>query len=152
MTAPFLLNDPAAQRSRIHNKLVEIVQAGPYYRTFNDSATKAAIGGGPVTPASCVANETGASFLADNRHGRKRILRRDTWTWLVIVKFDVEVTSHLAEDGWLQDPPILPADSTSGSQQATIELERASYQHPTKHQGHGGSVIEFEFNVSLSRR
>lgn len=140
---------------RIHNALIDLLQAGPYYAVTHDSSTKHAADvdeavDTAVSPSSAAANEVSSSYDVDSRHGRDYKRSRSRWSWLGIVKFDQEVTSWRAEESWLNSPLILP--SSAGFRQATLELAGATYQHPIKQQGHNGSVIEFTFEIRLSRR
>ena len=140
---------------RIHNELVALLLAGPYYAVDYTPATKLAgdidtAVATAITPASVQTNEISAVFEPDQQHGRAHVLDRGQWLWLGIVKFDREVTAHQAEELWQSAPKVLPRSSVF--RQATIELRSAEYEHPIRQQGHNGSRIEFTFSVRLSRR
>lgn len=140
---------------RVHNALVDLVATGPFYRVTNESTTNHMMDideavDTPVSPGSLWANEVRSECAHDPRHMRDLKRDRQQWTWMVIAKFSREVTSYRAEEAWLNSPPIVPRDTQF--RQATIELESVNYEHPTKQQSHSGSIIQFRFNVRLSRR
>lgn len=144
----------ASQRVRVHNQILSMLKAGPYYAVTYDGADNEAndIGASPqlYTPVSARTNEVGSQFETDRQYKRDYVLDRIGWTWVGIVKFNREVTAYPAEEAWSTNPPVLPR--TDELRQARIELESVSYQHPTQQQGHGGTVIEFTFKVRLGRR
>lgn len=140
---------------RIHNALIAAVLAGPFFAVTYDPDTKLALDvdvdvDTPVSPASLQANEIAAAFEVDERYKRGYKLDRTDWSWVVLTKFHQEVTAHELEESLLSSPPVLPRSDLF--RQATLQLTRAIYSHPTKQQSHSGSAIEFHFDVRLTRR
>lgn len=163
MLLPLLLNLQATPASptnsslkvRIHNAILGLLRSGPYYAVSYDPDSRDASpidtnSATQVSPASCQTNELAAAFELDRNYGRSRRFDRREWSWLGIVKFNREVTATIMEEALTLAPVILPR--TEVFRQATIELVRSVYTHPTKQGSHGGSLLEFTFNVRLSRR
>lgn len=144
------------EKIRVHNALVQLGLAGPYYAVTYDPATKLAQDvdeavDPTVVPASCQANEITSRWEKDQRHGRNLVLERTSWVWALIVKFNQEVTAWRAEETWAGSPLILPRDANFPTQ-VTLKLIGATYQHPIKQGSHNGSLIEFNFEARRSRR
>lgn len=143
---------------RVQNAILGLLQAGPYYAVTYSPTTKFAenidtASATPITPASAVANEKAATFEIDQRHRRDLKFDRTSWAWVGIVKFNREVTAHAAEEAWSTDPLVLPRSTGDDPfRQATIHLIASSYQHPIKQGGYSGSLIEFSFEIRVSRR
>lgn len=141
----------------IQQKLIAMAEAGPFYAVIyavgNRSATDIDADAPPsaVSPASAVAHEIRAGFAVETTHGRARKRVRDSWTWRLIVQFDGEVTGYEAEELWMTTPQRI-AKGTNNRRQVTLELEDASYTHPTRQQSQSGTRIEYTFNARLSRR
>lgn len=145
-----------SEKIRIQNALIVLGQAGPFYAVTYDPTTKLAadieIGVDPtVTPPWVISNEIQAEFDPDPRHGRDRKLRRMSWSWILICRFNEEVTPFEAEWLWLNSPPILPR-TADFPEQVTLDLLRTTYTHPTTQSSYSGSQIEFTFEARLSRR
>lgn len=143
------------ERVRAHNKLVELVKAGPYFAMSYDSNGDAAeideAVATQISPVSVKANETGSSFEEDRRHGSSMRRRRRSWDWTVVAKFNQEVAVDAAEKVWLESPPIL-ARTSDFPDQLRVDFLNSSYMHPTTKQPHAGSLIEFNFEIRQSRR
>lgn len=142
---------------RIQQALIDQARSASYYAVSYDPKSNkpndvdAGVGGNPVVgPKSVGVNEVSSAFVEDPQHGRSQIRKRESWLWVVICKFNTEVTSYVAEDAWLLSPPVLPR---SGSlRQVTLNLISATYEHPVRQEGHNGSRITFIFEARLSRR
>lgn len=144
------------EKVRIQNALIALGQAGPFYALTYDKTTKLAndIDTGVATPVTApwvAANEIQSEFGIDPRHGRDRKLKRLTWSWILICRFNEEVTAEEAEKLWLNSPSIL-ARTAQFPGQVTLDLLRTTYTHPTKHESHSGSQFDFTFEARLSRR
>lgn len=143
------------EKVRVHNAILALLQAGPYYAVAYDPDTKLAqdvdvATATPLDPDSCQTNEIASSFGADDqfRRGAPRS-ERERWLWVGLVKFNREVTVHEAEAAWAE-PTVLPRTDTF--RQVRIDLVSADYQHPTRQQSHSGTQVQFQFQVTLSRR
>lgn len=143
------------EKVRVHNAIIGLLEAGPYYPVNYTPATRLAADidtavDPTIDPISVQTNELLAAFTLDERYKRGRVLDRAQWVWVGFVKFAQEVTAYEAEELWLLSPPRLPR--TPVFRQVQIDLIRTSYTHPTKQEGHSGSLIEFNFEIRLSRR
>ncbi len=148
------------EKIEIQKKLHAMAVAGPFYKVFhvagNRAPTSIDLDGAAaqrviVPPASAVSNETQASFNVDDAQGRNQQSDRESWSWTLIVQFDVEVTAYAVEELWQTTPQRIPR-SASIRRQIDLELDQAVYTHPTRQQSRSGTRIEFTFNARLSRR
>lgn len=139
------------EKTRIQNKLIEILQEGPFYGVSYDSTTRLlTVGdGSAVTPSSVAVQETRAIFDVSERN--RQTFRRDrtTWQWLAIVKFENEVSSEEFEQIVLADPPTLESDSSEGLRAVRLDFLNADYRHPPQQQSSNGSQIEYEIQAVL---
>lgn len=148
---------PQVEKLAIHNRLLQVGKAGPYFAVVYDKNTGEAVAVDPdvtptVDPKSCLCNETSASFDRDTRHGRDYTMDRVSWIWLLVLHFDQEVTTYEAEESWLTSPPRLAANAPESLRGARLELLNAEFTHPVKQDGHSGTLVRFFFEVRQNRR
>ena len=144
------------EKIRIQNALIVLGQTGLFYAVTYDPTTKLAAAidtttASVVTPPWVIANEIQAEFGLDSKHGRGRQLKKLSWSWILICRFDSETTGDRAEQAWLNSPPVLPRTADFPGQ-VTLDLLRTTYTHPTTQSSHSGSQLEFTFEARLSRR
>ncbi len=144
---------------RIQNELITLGQAGPYYRTTYDCATDLADeideNATPtvVSPTSIKANEIASSF--DKAASYRRSVGRDrtSWSWLLRLQFNCEVTAERLEENLLDSPPCLVMLGTNNqTRQVRLDLVRTDYIHPPTNQPHSGSEISLTFEAVALRR
>ena len=95
-------------------------------------------------------NEISCDFEVDSNHGRSFRLRRRTWTFLLQLKFDKEVTI----EEWINeitDTPLKVKDP-SGKLVGRIELQRYAVTHPVTHNSSAGSEFAITFSVNNFRK
>jgi hypothetical protein len=140
-------------RIRVQNHLTELIRSYdfPIVRYSNGLATYDESGFVCERPKSCVCNETAAQFEPDARHGLNVVLRRSTWIFDAIVRFDNEVLLEGFENQMMSDPPTLAKNSTTGDSQTTMYLLKTEAQHPTQESPQSGTLATFTFVAEVAR-
>lgn len=137
------------QRTTIQNMLVALAQAFVWPKVYyangvakiEDRIVEPAVVPESAKVLSCFCNETDAIFTPNDKQGRRQVQSRESWTFELTVKTDVE-TSAVGFEKSLCDTVkwLTPAD---GSPPCEIRLMRSSYTHPVQGQASGGSSIKF---------
>ena len=144
------------EKVRVLNALIQLGLAGPFYAVTYDKATKLAndideATAPSITPAHVASNEISSGFEVDSRRGGHYAQQRVGWTWLLVVTFNQEVTSHRAEEDWMETPLVLPKTADFPGT-VTLLLGPINYVHPTKQQPSSGSRLEYSFEALVSRK
>lgn len=139
-------------KQRIHNALVAVVKAGPYYRcSVNSKTGQMTIDlDKPVSPAAIKVVETQATYSSVRR--LKRFFgasERESWTWTVKVQFAgmevaFEVFEESATDRGIEIPPVI---GLQNQRRALARLVRADYSHPPEQSPNEGTFAEFTFEI-----
>ncbi len=146
-----------SNKVRIQNKLIALAKAGRFFKVTYDKNTGLANDVDPGVdtiqpPASVLANEIQQTFGIDSRHGRKQILRRDSWVFQVLVQWQSEVTVEFFEEDLLDPIPILDDDKVNNLEDATLLLNRTEVVHPPTQSSANGSQAKFTFEAVIGRK
>lgn len=144
---------------RLHNELIAIGMAGPFFRTTYDCVTNLADeideNAAPevVQPSSVKANEIRSGFGVATSHRRSHARDRATWTWHLMLKFNCEVTAERVEETLLANPPCLAMlGDNNQTRQIRLDLVSSDYTHPPTQKPHSGSDITLTFEAVALRR
>jgi hypothetical protein len=137
----------AAHMKLIHDKLIEVAKAGPFYPVKELGETMT-VGTTAVAP-KIYARESSSSFGPAINH-RTRVLDRDDWEWILVLKFQTQVTAEAFEEAWMSGLPVVA--STADNRQVTLELVDAAYAHPERGQPSQGTTISYTVRAQIGPR
>ena len=146
-----------SNKVRIQNKLVELAQAGRFFKVTYDPVTKKANDVDDTVdtlepPASVLANEIQQTFSIDPQMGRKRILKRDSWVFQLFCTWDREITVEFFEKDLLDPLPRLPDDKANDLEDVTLILNRTEVNHPPQQNAANGTAAKFTFEAVVGRK
>lgn len=146
-----------SNKVRIQNKIIALAKAGRFFKVTYDPVTGLAndVNSGTDAvqpPASALANEIQQNFSIDSQMGRKRILRRDSWVFQLLCRWDSEVTVEFFEKDLLDPLPTLPDDEALGLEDVTLLLNRTEVEHPPTQNSANGSAAKFTFEAVIGRK
>lgn len=141
-------------RDRIHNFLLDLVEIGEFYAVRYHTETGRML---PVVTqesdrikaTTALTNEISGLWSDDVDMGRVQAKRRGPWTWEVVLQFGQEVTGEFFEAFVADKVPWVPGDEEHKT--VKIEIERAEYDHPPKHNPSNGSKITYFFRCTVNR-
>lgn len=133
-------------RKVIHDKLIDLVKSGEFFRVIFDSEDNLVLTAEIVEPESIAADETSSAFSRDNRIGLALTRKRTEWTWQVRVKFPKKVSCESFENGLLTSPPKVQSTETPPVR-CVIELVSSTYSHTLRKSEETGDSITFEFSI-----
>jgi hypothetical protein len=138
---------------RVQNALVSAAMSGLFYKRQYDKDTKLVTLGASVLPAEALVNETSSTFVVGSN--RRRLVRqRATWTFDLILGFNVEVTCEAFEQRLL-DKPIrvkvvkLPDVQLQRYASIILELVSAAPTHPVQQNGTRGTRVTYTFQARM---
>jgi hypothetical protein len=99
----------------------------------------------PQTPILC--NEVGGSFVIDNRHGRDRILKHESWAFELRMKFGGEVLLETFEDEMRLSPPYFG----ESQKRVALLMARKEVTHPVQQQSATGTQVTYIFQAQVGR-
>lgn len=144
-----------ALKHLIQNAVIDYVNDNSLFRevTYN-SENKATVSDPPLPGFSVVTsihvNETGSVFGIDPQAGRDQKMRRNEWTFALVVKFKTEIDVEDFEQAWMDKPLILSRQATS-SKQVTLYLTQTEINHPPQKSSSTGTSALFTIQAQLSR-
>lgn len=142
------------QRVRIQQELVQLGKAGTFPVVSYNPAT-----GEPTdiddavvqAPASVLANEVAVSVSPDLPMGRRRVRRRETWTFELVLDFNCEVSLELFENSLLDRVHLIKRDAPNGLAQVELFWTRTEVSHPVQQQPSAGTSARLFFEASIGR-
>lgn len=141
------------QKQRILDRLKEEAKKGRFYSVTYDQygqMKQSSSNAPPTAPKSCICNETGAEFGEDTRQGRRLALRRESWTFKMILTFATEVSCETFEADMMDKVIVVPPKDSLPSVQ--LRLMDAEYDHPPEQMPGNGSRVEYTFEAVEGRR
>lgn len=138
-------------KQRIQQAIVQRVVAEKFYGGTFDPNTKVFTvdTATPVVPAQILANETGASFAEPQRNRQSFKQERSSWSWRLIIGFNVEISSEAFEQSLIEKPIRVLADPALGQQQVDIVLVDVQYEHPPQQQSPSGSRLTYSLAANV---
>lgn len=144
----------SALRTAIQDKLIELAEAGRFFRVRYSSDRK------PLTidpdaaelrvrPTSIAVNEASATFEPDELFGRDVRQRRTSWLFELRLGFDHETTVAFFEEDVADSAPRIP--KTEHHTYALLRIVDAEYTHPVREGSGGGSTVVFQFEAQIGR-
>ncbi len=146
-----------SNRVRIQNELKRLAGVGRFFAVTYDPADGKASDVDPNTapsipPASNLVNEITQDFRIDDEMGRRRILKRESWVFQLLLNWNVEVTVEFFEKDLLDPLPRLPDDKVNNMEDVTLILLRTQYEHPPEQNAANGSAAKFTFEAVIGRK
>lgn len=137
---------------RIQRRLLLEGSNGPFYAATTDVDTKqktvdvATV----VAPASVMAEEESTTFGTPSRNRRTDRRERKSWRWLVVCKFNRDVSAEAIEKRFIAANILLPRDSANDLEQVSLKLLDADSFHPAQQNPSSGTHVKFTFEAELS--
>lgn len=146
-----------SNRVRIQNELKRLAGIGRFFAVTYDPATGEARDVDPNTatkipPASNLVNEITQDFRIDEDMGRRRILKRESWVFQLLLNWNEEVTVEFFEKDLLDPLPRLPDDKVNNMEDVTLILLRTQYEHPPEQNAANGTAAKFTFEAVIGRK
>lgn len=142
------------ERLRIQQAMVDLVNAAKFYQvtygtdgkpvTYDPSVAP------NVSPASAQCNEIAEKFGIDKNFGQDLILTPVSWTFELMLAWQVEVDLSFFEQSLMRNPPFIPASGVYRS--VRLYMLGKSVQHPVKQDAATGTQAKYLFNADLGRQ
>jgi len=141
------------ERTRIQNKIIDLVKGVEFYRIKYDPETgHASIDDSqPITAKSLNTNEIRSTWVRDPRAGTVVRNIRTRWDFELLLGFPVEVSLEPFEKIFEESAVLIPSDTDNGFRQAILELSAVNVQHPTE-DGKGGTLARISLTATPGRR
>jgi len=138
-------------KEAIHNVLVQTAYAGTFPEAIYSKERPSLLSEGTAQAVkSAETNEVRGAFGIDTEYGREFRQERQGWAWLLIIRFDTEVTLERFEKSLLENPLFLAQDPSDDRDHAVhILLEDASYEHPPRGGASNGTQVTYRFVAQL---
>lgn len=148
-----------SNKVRIQNKLKELGRDGRFFKVTYNSGTGIvddvdSLNDTVEPPKSVLANEIQQQFEIDPEMGRKKILRRRSWWFQLLLTFNAEVTLEFFEEDLLDPLPTLDDDVVTGVklEDVTLILNRTEPEHPPEQNSGNGTAVKFTFEAVIGRK
>ncbi len=135
----------ASYKLTIQNKLIDVAKTHQFFRVGYDGRSAYATDE-VITPGSIEANEISSSF-GESEHRIKYRRERESWSWLLILMFPVEVLLETFEEGLLDTPINIPA--VDGLRGIWLEMTSADYAHPPRIDAANGTEARYNFEAKI---
>lgn len=137
---------------RIQRRLLIEGSVGPFYAVSVDPDTKVPTvdGATSIAPASVLAEELSTDFGTPQRNRRTNRSERRSWRWVMICKFNQNVTSESAEKRLIATNILLPRDPANDLEQVTLKLLDTDPFHPPQQNPSSGTSVKFTFEAELA--
>ena len=134
-------------RTLIQQALLAAGKAGPFYAVSYDESGEPELGTDPISPSSCLVNETQCTFTLDSKHGMDLRWKRDAWTFLLKLQFPCEVSLVAFEELLMKTP--LKIHSTDVRTTIVLYLARINTFHVPTGQPSQGTQVSIAFNTKF---
>jgi len=138
-------------KTAIHDLLVTTAYAGTFPEAVYSTARPSLLTEGADQPiGGAEANEVRGAFGIDDRYGREYRQERQGWAWLLVMRFDTEVSLEGFETALLRSPLSIARDPLDGrDEQVRLLLEDVAYEHPPRGGASNGTKVTYRFVAEL---
>ena len=139
-------------KAKIHDAIRSAVVTATFRPVTYDinSGTMNIDTGNQETAKTVIINEVAATFRQNASRNRQTLTHdRDTWTWELHLKFDVEVMLEDFERSITRTPIRIAKDDAEGNRNIWLELRDARYSHPPRFESASGTQVVYTLLVHL---
>ena len=144
------------QKQRIYNAIINAVLNGVFLPVSFDADTNLMTIGDldsdRILPQTFLIDELSCGFGDTERYRREYVQERDSWSWLLRLKFNQNTLFEIFEKNILNDPIMIDRDAENDLAQVILHLKNAEYEHPVRQGSSTGSSAAYVIEARLNRK
>jgi len=135
-----------SHKTLIYNKVIEQVQAASFHPVQDSGRALSVDEDTNVSPGTILVGEEAKTF-GDSRRSDRLRQSISSWDWVLVLKFNREVSLEAFEDAWIADVPKVK--STEDTRVIFLYLESVEYIHPERKNDPKGTYARYRIRVEI---